>query len=177
MLCQVERAELCLIMKHVEILVVLVVVDQLYSDFILAVGKRTIFAVLTFLYVGGEVRTEFFFIGLVLIELLDSGVGVGALIPFRALFAFANVLAHVIAVEVAVSFSVLSIVVIYTVLMQVLLGVGTGVQLEVVDVEILNYYIITFTYFLCTNWYLRWLAWVMFVVVSLFSFSFIFYIL
>lgn len=71
-LSEVEWAKLSFIMKHIEILIILIIVNQLYSDFILAMSKRAILSILTFFNISGEMRTKFFLISLVLIKLLNS---------------------------------------------------------------------------------------------------------
>lgn len=64
---QVKRAKLCFVMKHIEIFVELEIVDKLCPYFFFAVSERAKLPVLTLLYVVWIVRTELFFICLILI--------------------------------------------------------------------------------------------------------------
>lgn len=80
MLGQIEGAKLGFIVEHVEIFIEDIVVDELNSDFFLAVSKGTIITIFTFGDVVWVMRTEFFFVGLGLIQLLHSGMSFGAVV-------------------------------------------------------------------------------------------------
>lgn len=62
------------------------------------------------------------------------------LIPPRALLTLANPLAQGLTIVIAISFSIFAIVVIGAMLMLVLFRVGAGMELEVVDVQVLWIY-------------------------------------
>ena len=83
MLGEIEGTKLGFIVEHVEVFIEDIVVDELNPDFFLTVGKRTIISVFTFIDVVRVVRTEFLFVGLRLIQLLDSRMGLSAVVSIR----------------------------------------------------------------------------------------------
>jgi len=78
MLGQVKRAPNCLEVEHVEVLVVLVVVNQVNHDVVLTVSEGTEVTVLAFLQVVRIEGTELGFVLFRPIELFYSIVGLGA---------------------------------------------------------------------------------------------------
>ena len=88
MLSEVEGTKLSFVVKHIKIFVILVVVNQLYSDFIFTVRKRTVFSILTLFNVGREVRTKLFLICLILVKLLNARMRISTLIAFGTLLTF-----------------------------------------------------------------------------------------
>lgn len=64
-------------------------------------------------------------------------MGVSAFVAPWALLPFCNKLAHVLRVKVAITFAIFGVMIVYTVLMDMLLRVGTRVEFEVVNIQIL----------------------------------------
>lgn len=151
MLSEIERTELCFIMKHVKVFIEFIVMNQLNANFILTMSERTKFFIFTFINISRKMRTKLFFISLILVKLLNSRVRISALISSRTFITPTNKLTHIVRIEIPIPFPIFSIVIIYTSLMLVLFGIGTRIGLKIVDIQILHYKRCTLTYFLCTS--------------------------
>lgn len=123
MLGEVEWAKLSFIVKHIEILVELIIMNELDPDLAFTMGEGAEFAILAFLYIGGIVRAKFLFVCLILVKLLNSRMRISAFITLWTFFPLADELAHVVRIKVAISFPILGVMIVDTVLMGMLLGV------------------------------------------------------
>ena len=70
MFSKVEGAKFCFIVEHVEVFIKDIVMNELNSDFLFAVGKRTIVPVFALGNVVWVVRTKFCLVRLYLVQLL-----------------------------------------------------------------------------------------------------------
>lgn len=96
--------------------------NQLYPYLFLAMGKRTELSILTFLNIVRKVRTEFFLVALILIQLLNSRMCIRAIFSIWAFLIFKHVLAHYIIIEISISFVVFGAVIVNALFMQVRFG-------------------------------------------------------
>ena len=86
MLGEIERAELGFIVEHVEIGIILIIMNQIDPYLFFTVCKWTEISILAFLYIIWVMRTEFFFVTLILVELLNSRMGILAVLPIWTLY-------------------------------------------------------------------------------------------
>ena len=82
---QIERAPHGLVVKDEKVDIENIVVDKFCFYLILCVSKRAEFTVLAFIKLIRVLRTEFLFVLIFPIKLLDSAVGFLTLISFRAM--------------------------------------------------------------------------------------------
>ena len=83
-------------------------------------------------------RTELFFIALVLVQLLNSRMCIFALLSAWAFTPIKNCFAHDIIIEISKPLMILLVVIIDTLFMKMGLGVGTWIKFKVVKVQILT---------------------------------------
>lgn len=110
-------------MKHVEIFVKLVVVDQLGAYFLLAMSKRTKISVLTLFDIIGIMRTKLLLISLILIKLFNPRMSISTLIPLRTFFSLSYKLTKCIRIEITISLPIFRIMIINAMFMLMLLSI------------------------------------------------------
>lgn len=142
---QVEWTEYRLVMEpsiidalHVEIVVVFVVMDESSVDFSLTVSKRTEISVFAQTDVVWIVGTKLDFVLICPVQLFDTRMRIGALVPMRTFLALFDVFAQCLGVEVAHPLLVLGIMIVHAIFMVVWLSVVARHQLKIVDVEVLS---------------------------------------
>lgn len=138
MLGEIERTPDSFEMEHVEIVIVLEIVDEIDGYVMLIVSKGTESPILTELKTVRVVAAEFRLVFLWLVELLDAVVRFETKIPIRAIFRVFGILAEVSGVEIAWTFAVFQVVVKRTLLMVVLGVMSTGLQFEVREFQVFN---------------------------------------
>lgn len=112
-------------MKHVEIFVKFIIVDQLGAYFLLAMSKRTKISVLTLFNIIRIMRTKLLLVSLILIKLFDPGMSISTLIAFGAFLTFSYKLTKCIRVEITISLPILRIMIINAMFVLMLLGIRT----------------------------------------------------
>lgn len=117
MFSKIEGAKLGFIVEHIKVFVKDIVVNELDSDFLFAVSKRTIVPIFTLRNVIGVMGAKLCFIGLVLVQLLYSGVGIDAIVTIGTLFSTVYVGAEIVGVELTEAFPIFRVVVVHTMFM------------------------------------------------------------
>lgn len=110
--------------EHVEVIIVFEVMDEIYRDIVLVMSKRAERPVLTKLETVRIMTTEFRFVFLRLVQLLDSVVGFEAHLTIRAVFGVLSVFAKIRRIEVTWTFTVFQVVVERALLMVMLSVMG-----------------------------------------------------
>lgn len=134
MLSQIEWAELSFIVKHIEILIFLIIVDQISLNFLFRVSKWAVIPIRTCLNAVGEMTAKPFLIAILTIELFNTRVRFSAGISIWALLLNFDVRAKIAGVVISVSFAILCVVVVHAVFVVMSFGDVAWVQLE--DVQI-----------------------------------------
>ena len=133
-LSQVERTKYCLVKEHIEVFILLIIVNQFHLYVLFTMGKRAIIRILALMDSFRVSWTEFLFIGLIFVKLFNSGVSIGTSISIRALLLVQHFFTHIIRIVLSVTFPIHSIVKEYTLLMVVSLWVVTRLEFEYLQV-------------------------------------------
>lgn len=135
---QIEGAPNGFEVEHVEVIVVLEVVDQLDDDIVFAVREAAVSAIVAVLDVVRVVGAELSLVLIRLVELLHSVMRFLALIAVRAGHLLLDVLAEIRGVKGPGSLPVLVRVIVGAVLVVVRLSELAGLGLEKLQVQVLN---------------------------------------
>ena len=116
MLCQIERAELCFIEEHIEVIILSVVVDKWNKYLLLIMSVWAKISVRTRGYTIWEMRAKTSLVFLIVIVLFDKWMSKDAGLSLRAFLLLFYVSAHVELIEISIALSIFCVVIVGTML-------------------------------------------------------------